>query len=373
MLRFLMNIKVLDNLVEVEAIQTRWNELANDCPLHSWEWMVSWWETFCEDNQLAVLACRDDKGSLVGIAPWHIDTESMGRVIRSLGSGKVCTDYTRILAGPAESAAVCDSIVDFLRRAIDGEVDFRLGRVHGVELDGVAIDSPESEYLSASFASQGFQLTDRPTENSWRVSLEDGWDGLLKSMSSNWRRKARKAAKRLDSGQVSFHSTSDANEFAVAFEKFVDLHQRRRKMLSEDGCFADPRFESFLSLASERLLKRDACRIQWCEHQGNMIVAQFQLLSESTVYMYQSGMDPDALSLEPGHTILAGAIRSAIDEGRTCYDFLRGDEPYKAGWQGKPVSLSTVRYVSPILAARVSNAVTSTARHAKKLVRGWIN
>ena len=366
-----MSIEVLDSLYELEPLRERWNQLAENSPLLSWEWLVSWWETHERGNRLAVIICTDDNAKLVGIAPWFIDDDSVGNIVRTLGSGKACMDYTRILAAPGHEQYVYHSIASFLLEAIKGNRDFRFIGAHGVELDGVDENAAWYGDFSKTFTQNDFKINTRHIECSWRVSLTDGWDGLLRSMSGNWRRKARKAARRIESGEVTFHSAIDQDSFFQAFDQFVEIHQRRRKMLNEHGCFADPQFELFLRIASEALLKRNACRIQWCEHDSQMIAAQYQLLDESTVYMYQSGMHPDAMDMEPGHTILAGAIQSAIADGKATYDFLRGDEPYKAGWQGQPVPLTKVRLVSPILSARISDAVSSTARRAKDTVRAW--
>ncbi|HEY4593430.1 MAG TPA: GNAT family N-acetyltransferase, partial [Thermoanaerobaculia bacterium] len=52
-----------------------------------------------------------------------------------------------------------------------------------------------------------------------------------------------------------------------------------------------------------------------------------------TVYFYQSGFDPAHSALSPGTLLVAQAIRRAIEEGKTAFDFLRGDEPYKRRWK----------------------------------------
>jgi CelD/BcsL family acetyltransferase involved in cellulose biosynthesis len=53
----------------------------------------------------------------------------------------------------------------------------------------------------------------------------------------------------------------------------------------------------------------------------------------STVYFYQAGFDPEHSSISPGTLLVAGTIRRAIEEGKTTFDFLRGDEPYKRRWK----------------------------------------
>ena len=58
----------------------------------------------------------------------------------------------------------------------------------------------------------------------------------------------------------------------------------------------------------------------WCVRSGD------------SVAFYKTGYDKDWSKYGPGRRIMARAIKGAIDEGATEFDFLRGDEPYKREW-----------------------------------------
>ena len=47
-------------------------------------------------------------------------------------------------------------------------------------------------------------------------------------------------------------------------------------------------------------------------------------------------MDPAAMEHQPGKLINAAILRQAIAGGYRAFDFLRGDEPYKARFGAKP-------------------------------------
>jgi CelD/BcsL family acetyltransferase involved in cellulose biosynthesis len=51
--------------------------------------------------------------------------------------------------------------------------------------------------------------------------------------------------------------------------------------------------------------------------------------------MYNSGYDPQFSSYAVGLMSKALLIRDAIESGRSCVDFLRGDESYKYDLGGK--------------------------------------
>jgi len=52
--------------------------------------------------------------------------------------------------------------------------------------------------------------------------------------------------------------------------------------------------------------------------------------------LYNSGFNPDFSSLSPGQVLTAYTIKDAIENGRTLYDFLRGNEEYKFRLGGIP-------------------------------------
>ena len=47
---------------------------------------------------------------------------------------------------------------------------------------------------------------------------------------------------------------------------------------------------------------------------------------------YNAGIDPDARDLSPGVILAARYVQLALEAGRSAFDFLRGDEPYKYEW-----------------------------------------
>ncbi len=63
---------------------------------------------------------------------------------------------------------------------------------------------------------------------------------------------------------------------------------------------------------------------------GEMLANQYCLFEwDGTVGLYNSGFHPDRAALSPGVVLLGHLIRDAIERGKTCFDFLRGEERYK--------------------------------------------
>jgi CelD/BcsL family acetyltransferase involved in cellulose biosynthesis len=62
-----------------------------------------------------------------------------------------------------------------------------------------------------------------------------------------------------------------------------------------------------------------------------------------TMYLYNSGYDPQYGSLSAGLLCKILSIRHSIEIGRKKYDFLKGAEPYKYHLGGKEVHLRRCR------------------------------
>ena len=124
------------------------------------------------------------------------------------------------------------------------------------------------------------------------------------------------------------------------------LHTLRFESKGEPGVFADPQFESFLRSAVLDFDRDGKCEIIIASQNGRAIAAQLYFDSADGFQMYQSGYDPDAMKLEPGHLLFTAMVRKAINRGDSHFDFLRGNEPYKEYWGAKPHVQNKLRMVA---------------------------
>jgi CelD/BcsL family acetyltransferase involved in cellulose biosynthesis len=188
----------------------------------------------------------------------------------------------------------------------------------------------------------------------WRVALLGDWEAYLGSLSKPVRRQARRTIKKMQQLEgLVYQESKDEASLEQGLAILVDLHQRRWEALGMPGCFADERFLGFM---------RDACRdfhtlgmvhISWLEHGGKPIVANIEFDGGKIDYVYQGGMDPDSRSLSPGWLHMVHLFKRSIALGKSHRDYLRGDEPYKKHWRGKPTQLVNRRIVAPHMSARL--------------------
>jgi CelD/BcsL family acetyltransferase involved in cellulose biosynthesis len=108
---------------------------------------------------------------------------------------------------------------------------------------------------------------------------------------------------------------------------------------------------------AQRMLERGQLRMSWLSLDGTPAAAEYHFADNKATYAYQGGVDPDRLNDEPGRLSTILCLRRAIDEGHKRFDFLRGDEPYKAHWRAEPRTTYEYRAVPNRRLARLRGHV----------------
>jgi CelD/BcsL family acetyltransferase involved in cellulose biosynthesis len=329
-----------------------WLRLAADDPTAGPDWRSAWWDVYGAGLEAALgVVYRDD--TVVALAPWYVDRKPwLGRSLAAMGDGKACTDYQRILLEPTLSEADRAAVVRCLVEAYVG--NRATARASAWTLEGIEPAEPSIGLVCGQLAAKGFDLTEEPLESSWVLELPQTWNEFTAGVHRSMRRKINKAARRVEQGEVRFETATTWESIDAAWEDFVRLHALRfRDRDAAGGCFADPRFGAFLRPAVRRLAERGAAELVWCRAENAIVAVQLFVLGGKTAFMYQSGIDPAQMQLEPGHLLYTHVIRRLIERGYERLDFLRGDEPYKADWGALRRPLVRLVAVSPRTAARV--------------------
>jgi CelD/BcsL family acetyltransferase involved in cellulose biosynthesis len=359
-------IGAIELVPSLESLAGDWNRLAGASPFLSYEWLSAWWRHYGDEQDLFTVAVRNSNGELVAIAPWRLEhSPTQGREIRFLGDGVVCSDYLSLLCRADYAVSAPAALAEWLSGPAAPLWD-------AIEWSGVATDDPIMRRLTAALTDAGHTQSTEADAQCWRVALPADWDTFLAGLSASRRQKTRALLRQnLDNQRMDLRRVTNREELARAFEWLVDLHTRRRRSLGQDGCFASAQFTDFLREAAERLLIANRLRMFWLEFDSRPIAVELGLIADDAVYYYQGGFDPAAAEARPGWLAFAGSLRAAIGEGYRVYDFLRGDELYKASWGARPRQLVTVRIAGQNVLAQLRHAAWRTQLTIKRLVRAW--
>jgi CelD/BcsL family acetyltransferase involved in cellulose biosynthesis len=364
-------VRVFREWEQIRAEAGDWNQLAGGNFMLRTEWLQSWWEAFRNPgDQLAVIAWSDPARGWRGLLPGFVTRGLLGRTYRLLGSGNVCTDYVRLLESEVEQtrfaqlAAKCLTSPSF-RQAF--------GRLDAVELEGQLQGEPSLGNLASGLREAGWVEEERELAGTWRVKLPGTLEEFIARLPKSRRRKVNKARRLLAEGQVSYEAIWDWPRIDSMWSEFVRLHQKRREVMGQPGCFFDPRFGKFLRSAVQRFSEREGCCMGVLWASGQPVGMNLIFLEGTTANMYQSGMEPERSELEPGHLMNYFTMGTAIERGAEWFDFLRGDEPYKEGWGAERQVLCRKRLFAPHLSARLRQTALAAGRGIKAWSASWLS
>ncbi len=396
-----LQVRRIASLSVLLPLRAQWEALAAGQPFRSFDWLTCWWQHYgpkegprstltTTGKDLYVLACFDGE-QLVGLAPWYRSLTPYGRVLRALGSGEVCSDYLGLLCLPGQEAEVATALACFLSEARSaGSPLLRPDSWDLLLLTGQDADDLALLQLCQKLRAGGHSVAQRAGARTWRISLptpespapllpnaplplgvvevlppeaEHRWEAYLATLSASHRSRIRRALRRAEGLELQLVETE--GERALALQTLYQLHQQRRLQVGEPGAFASPRNRAFHEAVTQKLLAAGRLRLLVLSQAGRPVGALYALAGGGVLYGYQSGLDPQAMSLEPGRILHASMILRALHEGATAYDLLRGDEPYKAHFRAEPVASCELLIAHRHLTGRLFFAAVQGGRWLK--------
>jgi CelD/BcsL family acetyltransferase involved in cellulose biosynthesis len=166
------------------------------------------------------------------------------------------------------------------------------------------------------------------------IALPDTFDAYLASLPKSRRGNLRRHLRRLDNGALEIHEP-DLEDLPAALERWQEMRVREWQAFGKllNPAHTTVKFRSLLVEALSSLIPDGLAQL-WEFHRDGELVGSFvNFCDERTFYHYLGAFKPELRSLGIGKIATAEAIRRSIDEGRSCYDFTRGSEPYKY-WYG---------------------------------------
>ena len=356
-----MQIEVISSDSDLQRLGPQWNELVaaseTDNPFLQWEWCSTWWRHYGDGNELVILLVRDDD-QLVGLAPLFIDRG----VMKFLGTGEVCSEYLGFVLRRGREEESIHCLLDFLLR--DRSLAWRQLR-----LTHVPADSATARVLARSLRERRRPFRADPGLTSWQIELANSWEEFLGSLGGNLRGKLRRILRDAEKNHLEFHEVASPDEIDASWEDLKRLHQARWQRQGKPGCFASRQFCEFHRELLGVLWQRGMLLLTSLRRNGQALAGSYGLRHRGRVYFYQSGIDPEAGQLRPGHSLRVCELRRAIERGDLVYDFMCGDEDYKTQWANRQTAMRNFTIAGRGLLPRVRFGLESAARWAKESAR----
>lgn len=296
-----------------------WKELIREAPtatpFQTFEWQSTWWRHYGKGKRLRILACFDGN-DLVGLYPLSV-TAVPWRVLRAIGN--LSSDYLHPLARKGYESEVAQAIADYLR--IVPAVDL-------IDLHQVREDQP--------LASAGIGQAACEQARCLVLDLPPTYDAYLGTLGKSLRYDVRKLDRDLFSSGRAKVEAAGADNLEQGLTWFFAAHRKRWRRRGMPGAFLG-KSEAFHRDWAAQAEKMGTLWLSALTVDGEPVGAIYAMALGSTCYFYQAGFDPSKGALSPGSLLVAHTIRRAIEEGKTSFDFLRGDEAYKRRWKPQRV------------------------------------
>lgn len=371
-----IRVEALTTWDQLQVSANEWNRLSQGVPFRTYEWYRAWWKAYNGLGDLLILVARTNH-SPVGILPCFVERRRpLGKVLRLIGSGAVCSDQQEVICSlnEAEARQVGALFARWLSSrttSIDPDTGARTPGFccfEMIELEGLVANSPVNDALRDCLIKRNHVCHDQPAADTWRILLPGSTNAYLEMLSKPSRRKVRTAWKQIDEGEVQVLFVQDEADFNKVWPLFVELHQRRRKSRGDLGCFAARPFGTFLRDVAWEYLRAGKLEFVAISQGSVPLSTELAFRGDSITFAYQIGINPDRLKDNPGWIANAALIRRAIEQGQVGFDLCRGEAEYKRHLGAKPCGACSWRIVPPRFRSQLWDATLLT----QSAIKDWL-
>ncbi len=324
-----MDIVEIHDRDGLQMLQSEWSRLVEGCShatiYQTWEWNDAWWRTFGAQKRLRILVARDGP-RVVGIAPLYVSRHYNTPLRRLAFLGTGVSDYLDVLAEAGMEDRVARAFLEYLA----GAPGFELADLQQVSPLGLLYRCA-CTVAEPRLGRRTISLVDM--EPCPYVALPPTWDEYLSQLGRKMRSNIGYYPRLLYRSFASVdHFLAEGDQLESALEDLFHLHQSRWNARLLPGVLGGNRVRQFHRLVAARFAARGWLRLHVLRVDGAAIAALYCFRYRHRYYYYLGGFAPEAARFSPGTILTAEAIRTAVGEGCTEFDFLRGHEPYKYRW-----------------------------------------
>ncbi len=310
-----MKLEVISDPVSLTEFLPQWSRFVRSqsgiTPFQLPEWLITWWSHF-GSGTLHVLVFRDPE--IVGVLPCFLHDWNGSRQLTLIGSG--ISDY---LDPPLEVARQYE-VLAMLQRHLSKRADWDI-----CDWQDLSQKTPLATLLDHL---DGDARDETPcSEIEFAGGFEEFWQQRPKHLRRNVRRYRHKAQQ---TGPLEFQVSGAADPELLA--ALIRLHSARWHKRGEDGMIKANHSAAFLRDISRQFAGEGVLRIFSLQLNGQIAAVILAFVYENRVYGYLTAFDPAYEQFSLGSIVLFESIRDCYFRGFCAWNFLRGDEPYKALW-----------------------------------------
>ncbi|NIQ40172.1 MAG: GNAT family N-acetyltransferase [Proteobacteria bacterium] len=314
---------------ELGGMRKEWTALlgrsAINTVFQTWEWNHLWWKHFGHADRLLLLTVRDSGNEVLGIAPFFCDLDEGNRKrLQFIGSTDL-SDYLDFIVCREEEPPFYSALVEFL--GAHPELWDK------VDLHCLPENSPTLKGFRDRCSRKGFRENLTVEDVCPQTALPSSWEEFLAGMTQKERHEIRRKINKIHREAEEYrYVTADSASFSKSIDAFLELH---RKSDTSKMAFMDQKKTRFFREMAWTFLQAGWLELSFLEANHSKLASLLNFRYGGTVYVYNSGYDPQFGHWSPGWVLISHSIQDAIERGLRNYDFLRGNESYKYRFRAK--------------------------------------
>lgn len=288
-------------------------------------WQEVWWREFGSGHQLCLTSVRHGE-TIAGIAPLMVKDDTA----YLLGGTDVC-DYLDFVVAPGRER-------DFFNVLLD---DLRHQGINHLDLGLLRPDSTVLRHLVGIAEGRGYQVIGQSEDVSLEMELPADWEAYLTGLTTKQRHEVRRKLRRLDeAGEVNYRFVEDSAAVPETMDMFLGMFTGSR---DDKADFLTAPMESFLRALADKMAEIGLLKIGILELDRQPVAAIMCFDYNECLYLYNSGYNLDYRNVGAGLLSKVLCIQESIQQGKTRFDFLKGNETYKYHLGGREIPLSRCR------------------------------
>ncbi|MCB9421215.1 MAG: GNAT family N-acetyltransferase [Ardenticatenaceae bacterium] len=329
-----MQTTLISGTAVFTELASEWDALARqgmtDTPFQTLAYQQAWWTHLQPvDTTLQTIAVRQSTGELAAIACLYVTADG---IVHFNGCVEE-TDYLDLICAPANAEASWTAVFDLL--CSPQFPDWNL-----LELCNIPAASPSREILAQLAQKHDLTATEVISEVCPVIQLPATFDAYLDELDSKQRRELNRKLRRADAADVNIHIVNPDDDLTGEVDAFLELLQK--STFEKRDWLTNGRRAVFHD-AAQAALANGTLQLMFAEVDGQKAATLFNFDYKSRTWVYNSGLDPSAFgALSLGVVLTAKAIEHAIANGRSHFDFLRGNETYKYRFRAKDTEIYKV-------------------------------
>lgn len=369
-------VERVESLADLRGLESEWRELEPhlpELPFLTFDWAVAWWEHLAEHrwlvaDKLFARAIRDRHGALVAVAPLMI-TQRPGwglgaRQLQLFGADPNLTEIRRIAAPVELEPQVYAALMHDLSNCSDAW--------DWLALTGVPANAELRHAVSGSFPRAQWS----GALPNYVLPLAETFADFKSGLSRNIKESLRKCYNSLKRDDISFEFRvlTSNDGLSAALDEFFRLHRARSALTNtvhHYDSFGSESSRQFLRSVCERFAARDKLRLFQLKIAGRVVATRIGFVCGSCLYLYYSGYEPEYGRYSIMTTLVAEAVRYAIESGLRSLNLSTGTDNSKLRWGPSEKPYQQALVVSPSPRGGLAHELSTfalkrlgTARHA---------